>query len=123
MLETNVDAKPRKIFHHSKRRYVEILESNDMMEIHWNRHCSRPKTRARLIREAVRNDNMKREDKDKYLGVCPISKTIVRPSDQYGVIRHYYPFTQTIRYTAQWLNLKKEQLRKRIYLQSQFIVA
>nr|CAG8456184.1 6027_t:CDS:2 [Entrophospora candida] len=58
MLETdrvNVNAKSRRIFNHFGSRYVEILESNDLMQEHWNCECSRHKTdfgHIRIIQQA-----------------------------------------------------------------------
>ncbi|CAJ0834140.1 12294_t:CDS:2 [Entrophospora sp. SA101] len=52
------DVKPRKSFHYSWQRFVEIVESEDLMQYHWDHECDKPKTdfgHARIIQNAWRN--------------------------------------------------------------------
>ncbi|RIB00595.1 hypothetical protein C2G38_2230594 [Gigaspora rosea] len=49
---------PKKIFHFTRQRYVDCLESKDLMQEHWDHECNKPKTnfgKARIIQIAYRN--------------------------------------------------------------------
>ncbi|RIB14271.1 hypothetical protein C2G38_2323239 [Gigaspora rosea] len=51
------DVKLKKKFHHTRGRYVEILEPKDLMQEHWDHDCNKPKTRdgsARIIQNVWR---------------------------------------------------------------------
>ncbi|RIB10730.1 hypothetical protein C2G38_2145923 [Gigaspora rosea] len=80
----------RKIHHFSRGRYVEILESSDLMMEHWDHECDKPKTdfgcaliiqrifhrfkerepsNARISWNSLANDNTPNEKK--FLGLTP----------------------------------------------------
>jgi hypothetical protein len=51
------NVKPTKTFHYARRRYVEIIKPEDLMQKHWDHECDKPKSRyghARIIQRAWR---------------------------------------------------------------------
>ena len=49
------DVQPKKSFHFTRNRYVEIIEPDDLMQKHWDHKCDKPKSRdgyARIIQRA-----------------------------------------------------------------------
>ncbi|CAJ0844173.1 6282_t:CDS:1 [Entrophospora sp. SA101] len=84
------DVKPRKSFDYGWQRFIEIVESKDLMQYHWDHECDKPKTEfghariiqrvwrrfqekepsnARLARNSLPNDNT--PDDKKFLTLIP----------------------------------------------------
>ena len=51
------NVKPRKLFNFTRKRYIEIIEPDDLMQKHWDHKCDKPKSRdgyAKIIQTAYR---------------------------------------------------------------------
>jgi len=51
------DVQPKKLFHFTRKRYIEIIKPDDLMQKHWDHECDKPKSRdgyARIIQRAFR---------------------------------------------------------------------
>src|SRR6185436_13495119 len=49
------NVKPKKSFHFTRKRYIEIIEPDDLMQKHWDHECDKPDGYARIIQTAWRN--------------------------------------------------------------------
>jgi hypothetical protein len=126
------DIKPKKIYFNGWRRYGYEIKSEDLMKYHWDNECSktktkdggarliqnayrnyksRPKTLAKRVWEAVRNDNTP-EDK-KFLNM---PNSDYRYSMEFGIfVKEGFHSRHAVLYDAKsWSDHKRRQLANRL---------
>ncbi|RIB18310.1 hypothetical protein C2G38_2245851 [Gigaspora rosea] len=131
------NVQPKKSFHFTRRRYVDCLVPSDLMTIHWDNDCDKPKTdfrKARIIQTAYQNYKKKPESESnriweankKFLGITP--RKIRLPETSYvgyggrtilakDVPAYARNLPEMFYYYSpkSWADAKKYQLQKRLY--------